>query len=424
MPEKNENYSYVLRIPNQDSMKFLRYKKFNLERDILTIAQTIFNVEREIREGKKIDKVEITIDRETFRWIDYKKLQSELEDLFIQVLFKKIRIEIKYADLMKYRKHKKFVFDDIKNLCLFSGGADSFSGIFNTKNQLKDVVGVFVAHSDQTGVINITNKLIKNVLKPRGIKCETIYAPRMGSGDYSQLRGFLYFLSASIYSNLLNSSNLIITECGSTMYQPRFAPYDSVTMTTHPIILEKVKKIIEIMLNKKVNIIIPFENSTKSEVISNSTFKEYLKNTHSCITERFRRHDGTCYGCVIRKIGFICAGVEDVIYAKDPFLDKSANNDNLLSLMRFSYDILTDYENMPFFSKENAFLFDKFDLFKRFSLDTFSALYLINKMKGKLGDKIKSLYDQAISDIGEEALIKRIEEIRINKNKPDFEKKV
>src|SRR3989344_848885 len=417
---KNETYNFSLHIPHQKSMRFLRYRQFTLERDIISIAYSVFNIEKLLKQGHDISGLVLTMDNSTYRNINVNALKKELEDLLIQVLFNKTEVIINNKNLTKNKKRKKIQFETSKNVCLFSGGIDSFSGIFNAKQYFKDVKGVFIAHSDQQGVINITNKIINNVLVPNQIGCETIYAPSIGSEGYSQTRGFLYFLSASIYLNIFDSSNLLITECGSTMYQPRFSPYDEVTMTTHPIIMNKVKKIIEIMLNRKINIITPFENLTKAEVISNSPIKKYIPNTHSCISQRFREHDGTCFGCVIRKIGTICADIQDVSYSNDPFINNSANIDNLLSLMRFNFDIITNYNKMPFFSKENIFLFDKIDLFKRYSLDTYSALYLLEKNGEPLASRIEGLLTQMKKILGEEKLIKRIKNIRENRIKPNF----
>lgn len=425
---KNETYFFSLKIPNQKPMRFLKFREYSLERDILRIAQSVFNVERLIKDGKKINTLIITLDNKTFSNINAESLEDDLEDLFIQVLFTKIEVIIKHKNLRKHKKRKKFNFPQKKNLCLFSGGVDSLSGIFNAKNYYKDVEGIFVAHSDQSGTIKITNKIIDKILKPNNIGCRTIYAPKIGRGGYSQLRGFLYFVSAGVYLNLYNADNMIITECGPTMYQARFSPSDSITMTTHPIVLDKVKKVIENLIGRKINVTLPFENLTKSEVMSNIPNTDYLKETHSCISQApFNHpyyHDGTCFGCVIKRIGAICVGVQDVEYKKDPFLDNDVNKDNLLSLMRFSFDVLTNYDDMPFFSKENIFLFNKLELFQRYSLDTFAALYTLEKDGKKLANKLKRLFSQGIEEIGEDKIKKRIDEIRTNINKPDFNKKV
>lgn len=224
----------------------------------------------------------------------------------------------------------------------------------------------------------------------------------MGSMGYSQLRGLLYTLYGSIYVSLLNADNLVIGECGPTMYQPRFSPYDTVTMTTHPYVMQTAKKIIDILLKRDINIIIPYENMTKAEVIQASPYKEFYPYSHSCITTRFGNNEGNCYGCIIRRLGFLVAGIEDCKYLYDPIGNSKYNADNLASLLRFNYDFLFDFKEMPFYAKQTIESFDKQDLLFRFSLDTFSALYLYKSLKRRLNPYIETLYAGGVDKIGEE----------------------
>jgi len=99
----------------------------------------------------------------------------------------------------------------------------------------------------------------------------------MGSMGYSQLRGFLYILFAGAYANLCKADKILVTECGPTMYQPLFSPYDSITYTTHPYVLKAAKDVLDLLLDSKPKIIIPFEDLTKAEVISNSGITDYSK---------------------------------------------------------------------------------------------------------------------------------------------------
>ena len=77
---------------------------------------------------------------------------------------------------------------------------------------------------------------------------------------------------------------------------------------------------------------------------------------------------------------------------------------------------------MPYFSKENIVDYNKKDLFKRFSLDNFSALYIYQNERGKLNKYIFPIYNELMSRIGEEKIKKRIEKVRNNTFKPNFEK--
>jgi len=420
---ENNILNYSLKLSSSNNVRFLKFRKFFLERDILTIAFAIFELEKELKKGENIEKLVITIDNKTFTRVKVNILEGELEGLLQQILLKKIEVRIESKDLSKFRRKGDVKFKKVENLCLFSGGTDSFSGILNSKRILEDIEGIFIAHGDQQKSINIVNHLEDSILKKKKIPLRTINVPKIGKGGYSQLRGFLYFASAAIYLNLLNSKKLIITECGPTMYQSKFSPYDSITMTTHPIVLKKSKKIIELLLNRKIELVIPFEDMTKAEVIGISQEKSRLKESHSCVSQLFRTSDGTCYGCVIRRLGMILNGIKDCDYKRDFITDESANRDNLLSLMRFCYDVLFDYSNLNLFSKENIEAYNKLDLFKRFALDTFASLFLVSKMKGEKISNIP-MYKEAIEKLGEETLNKRIKEVRENKKLPDFNKRV
>jgi 7-cyano-7-deazaguanine synthase in queuosine biosynthesis len=295
--------------------------------------------------------------------------------------------------------------------------------LLNSKKYYGDVYGVYAAHGDLSWGSHIVNDLLNKIKKVENdIDCSTLFAPEMGSRGYSQLRGFLYVLFGSIYVSLLNSKNLVIAECGATMYQPRFSPYDTVTMTTNPFVMKKAKEIVEILLKRKVNLVIPYENMTKSEVIISSPYKEFFKDSHSCISLRFGKNEGTCYGCVVRNLGFLVAGVEDTAYTHDPIGNPKYDVDNLSSLLSFSEDVLFNYENMPDYSKNNIANYNKKDLFKRFAIDNFAALHAYKNERGELNSYIQPIYKNALKKLGEEKFIKRIEKVRNNTFKPNFNK--
>ena len=70
-------------------MRFLRYRQFTLERDIISIAYSVFNIEKLLKQGHDISRLVLTMDNSTYRNINVNALKKELEDLLIQVLFNK-----------------------------------------------------------------------------------------------------------------------------------------------------------------------------------------------------------------------------------------------------------------------------------------------------------------------------------------------
>jgi 7-cyano-7-deazaguanine synthase in queuosine biosynthesis len=393
-----------------------------LEKDIVSIASIIFNIETAIKMGYNLSEVKIEVSRETDTGRDLAKIEDLLNNLLKYVLFRDVKIKFHIKNMKPNRRGLFGQSKQCDNICLFSGGVDSLSGILYCRKELGDVHGVFSAHGDLSRSINIVNNLSEKISKKENIPIHTLYAPKMYALGYSQLRGFLYTLFGSVYVSMLNSKNLIISECGPTMYQPQFSPYDTVTMTTHPFILQTANEIINILLKRKIKIIIPYENMTKSEVIAASPYYDFFKYSHSCISTRMGINEGTCYGCITRRLGFLVADVEDSFYDKNPIKNYNQNADHLLSLLRFSYDILFDYADIPDFSKDIISIYNKKDLFKRFALDNFSALYEYANKYSKLNPRLKELFIPTMKKLDKQKIEKRIEKVRRKTIKPNFNK--
>ncbi len=388
---------------------FLRFSQFHFERDILRIASTMFMAEMELKTKGRASKISIPISSQTYRRINVEFLKKVLTDLFLIILLERIEINIIEIDDWKGRVFKKTPErNEHDAIILFSGGLDSYAGIEISKLNFKSLLGVFIAHNDQGRIIKIVN-----TIKPRIHSIiKTIYAPPMGSSGYSQLRGFLYILSGAVYLNMSETNRIIVTECGPTMYQTLFSPFDSITYTTHPYVLKAAYDCLQILLGYEPQIIIPFENLTKAEIVAISGIKDFDK-LHSCISQRFGDHDGTCFGCVIRRLACVVNEVRDVKYRKD-FFKETQNQDNFLNLVQYSDDILTNYEKMPSFQKEKIEEFNKHDLFRRFALDNLAGVMLGVPENHFLYKKyVKSK---------EKTLEKRLDELWSNKIKPNFKR--
>ena len=416
----NKKIDVKKNLPTTKEIFFLRSDKFFLQRDMFNIASSVFMLEKILKKNRQIYKVSINISEKTYKKVNVGFIESNIKDLFLKILLVDVGVKLIPKKLEFSKTRKKFKFKKSNAICLFSGGVDSFSGLLNVKKKIKKIVPLYIAHSDQKGMISIINKINQEF----SLDIETLHAPPITKGGYSQLRGFLYFMLAGLYASLVNTKKIIITECGPTMYQPRFSPMDEITYTTHPDVLKITKNILESFIGK-VDIMIPFEDMTKAEVIAASPIKTKFDKTHSCITQRKREHDGTCYGCVIRKLGVLVVGVKDVDYNYDILSedDNPKKSDNPVSLLNMCYDILFDYNRLLDSTKESIEKYGKQKLFERFALDNFSALYIYYEvLKNKKSKFIKDLYEKTLSNLGEEIFKKHIEEVRSNKIKPHFEK--
>jgi len=173
-------------------------------------------------------------------------------------------------------------------------------------------------------------------------------------------------------------------------------------------------------MGREIDILLPFEDLTKAEVMAISPEKDGLKATHSCISQRFGRHDGTCYGCVIRRLGGLASGVEDVKYDRNPIEDESASVGNLFSLLTYCYDILTNYQGMESYEIETVEAYRKRDLFHRFALDNFAAIHRLVSGGHKVQSSILRMHASLIARIGTGPLETRIDELTRGAFAPAF----
>jgi hypothetical protein len=207
-------------------------------------------------------------------------------------------------------------------------------------------------------------------------------------------------MSAGAWMKLLGASRLIITEVGPTMYQPKFAPFDMVTLTTHPYVVAAARDAIELLLERRIEIVTPFADMTKAEVIALAPAEYGIRMTHSCISQRFGSHDGTCYGCIVRRLGALAAGVKDVSYRHDPIVDPSASRGNLLALLRFSLDYLSRRDTMQEYEVGDIIRFGKQELFRRFALDNLAALHRMVRDGRRLAADVREIYCAGLAEVG------------------------
>jgi 7-cyano-7-deazaguanine synthase in queuosine biosynthesis len=409
-------------IPKKKNMYIFLTRRGLRGRNILSVAAAPFVVEKDIKING-FDVVSVPLFFPKLFNINLIKLKSVLKDLFGLILLKDIdflfRNELKSGVFLK--ENKEEIPASCQAICLFSGGVDSYCGILQARERDPEVVGLFCAHSDQSKIISTVEQFSDGILTKRRIRLVKLSVPEIKAIGYSQMRGFLYFVSAAAWMDLLNAKKLIITEVGPTMYQPRFAYFDSVTLTAHPYVLRCAQKAIELLLGRKIELILPYENMTKAEIISICPDKHWLKKTLSCISQRFGKHDGTCYACVMRRLAFTAAGIEDVEYIRDPIVDPKANNANLIALLRYNQSYLMNYKEMRFFQIENIEMFKKYDLFRRFALDNITAIYKLIMSNQRVIKPVANIYKEVSKKLGTDIFEHRLEELQKGHIAPNFD---
>ena len=385
----------------------------------ILVGSSIFQLEQAIR-SRRMGKLIVPIYSTGRVHYDLTTLGRLLHELIVFTLVEDVDIEFQELRWEGGEQLELLDISRVDNVCLFSGGVDSYAGFLLSQEALGSVEGVFCAHTDQARIIHIVSELQRKTMGPRGLAVSKVSVPSMGARGYAQLRGFLYLLSAGAFADKRGARRIVVTECGPTMYQPRFSPLDSITMTTHPFVVEKAAEVVSILLKRDIKVVTPFENLTKAEVVAICPSKEGLKYTHSCISQRFGTHDGTCYGCVIRRLATIAAGVDDVRYDKNPIADPNARAGNLYSLLSFCAEILTQYNRMEEFEIGTIETYNKRGLFRRFALDNFAAILRLLSDNKRVLKPIRQMYSTVAKSVGASTLEGRLAELERQGIRPYF----
>lgn len=387
---------YELKLPTRGHYSFLLNSNALESRALMTIGSAVFEFERYLKLGQH-NRLDIGIDYDWPNNQIKKKIEECLERLVSFVFLSNTKIKLvkkAFYDNGFVNKDQKVLADAV---CLFSGGVDSISGLLHQGKGSK-LLAVFCSHSHQPRIISLVRKLQHSEFQRQNVDLYEVAVPDIDTTGYAQSRGFLYMLSAASVAAAHSISKIIVSEVGPTMYQPQFGPADQVTMTTHPFVIERVTEIIE-LLNLEIEIICPYENTTKAEIMLLCPRPKLISVSHSCISQRLPIHDGTCYGCVIRRLASIATGVNDTDYAKNPLQDENSKIGNLLSLLEFCSDVLIDKKNIPTFQRNIIDQYGKWELFNRFALDNFTALYRYKRTQ-TLCNPIVRIYDRVYKHFG------------------------
>jgi len=221
---------------------------------------------------------------------------------------------------------------------------------------------------------------------------------------------------------MLRAQTLVIPECGVTMYQPRLTPLDTVTVTTHPRLVDLTVSLANKITRHPVKVWKPFENMTKAETLACIPRAGVVRLTHSCFNTRYAHlaganHCGVCYACVLRRIAAVVAGTEPAdtgLYAKDVVRhDFGAQSvgpmfrggtfgpkdvENLVLVVDLARLVLRD--KLPPEVQFAIGEYGKEDLFRRFSLEVLAALRAWNVQGGT-----SRFLSRICSDLSAEAVV-------------------
>jgi 7-cyano-7-deazaguanine synthase in queuosine biosynthesis len=386
-------------LPDRGNSSILRNAANTVGRALMAIGEAVFEFEKAVKQRPR-HALEITIGK---HWTEevLKECEASVKRLLSYVLLSDVDVSIvSPSEETQLELPRVEDIEKKSTVCLFSGGIDSYVGILDVNSRYSGVAAVFCSHLHQSRVVSIVREMNRSVIKPMGIQMYEIPVPGIDPTGYAQTRGFLYILAAASVAATIGSSRIVISECGPTMYQPQFSPSDGVTMTTHPFVVARAKDVIEAITSGSIAIETPFSNLTKAEMIAGCPSPNELASTHSCVSQRLQYHDGTCYGCVVRRLAALAACVPDTTYARDPITDETATSGNLLSLLEFSADLIIDSGTLPSYQTDLIDEFDKWDLFARFALDNFAALHRLRSEGVVLSGPVERELNRVVEKIG------------------------
>jgi len=224
----------------------------------------------------------------------------------------------------------EFTDDPLKpdDVCLFSGGIDSFAGA------VEQIVGkgqklALVGHHSADKVKSVQTELVQG-LKDKGFSDKLHYISIMvrntnytSPKEYTQRsRSFLFACLAMAIADMYGKDEFTFFENGVVSLNiPISADVleSRATRTTHPRVINGLKEIFSLVFGHEINVRHPYQWLTKREVtekIGEFECSDLLKVTNSCTRPRSplkgKTHCGICSQCIDRRFGILAAGMGDL----------------------------------------------------------------------------------------------------------------
>lgn len=332
-------------------------------------------------------------------WVKNKNL---LEEMLCFLSGDSWEIEFRQRELTKREKEYKNSIEvnknkiDFNEVCMFSGGLDSFIGAIDLSEDNLERDILFVSHyGGGKGVKEFQDILRNKLIKKYNLMENNFYSfyasAKKGVEETTRTRSFMFFSHAVVLaSSSKKTVKLIVPENGLISLNIPLTSSrlgSSSTRTTHPYYLSMFQELLN-NLKLDVNITNPYQFKTKGEMIKGCSNIEFLRkniiNTMSCshpflYGETDTCHCGYCLPCVIRRAAILKAGIkDDTRYREVDFTSKGIAKVNYSSYML----------GLKKFDKKRAFLnIQKAGPIKT-DLEKFTDLYIrgMNELKTFLED--------------------------------------
>ncbi len=247
-----------------------------------------------------------------------------LSDDFYQFEFLLLKKEPPKQIYLQYGTAKKWPFQDVDRVLMFSGGLDSLAGAIESSEQGKNLV--LVSHRPVTTLDSRRKKRYDELRKT--ISTPTICIPvwvnkekKLGREHTQRTRSFLFVALGTAVAESVKAEGIRFFENGIVSVNLPVA--DEVlraraSRTTHPYMLILLGRLCSLVAGRRLVIDNPYLFKTKCDVVSvfsKPKFKPLIQLTCSCAHTGFfhsktQWHCGACSQCIDRRFAILAAGLE------------------------------------------------------------------------------------------------------------------
>jgi 7-cyano-7-deazaguanine synthase in queuosine biosynthesis len=304
-----------------------------LERDLLSLAATVFAVDRGLPRGEREEfarRIELSIPVVNFARLQ--PLVADMERVLRSLSNDSWRLTLRQRDGSPEQTLSAEPKDG--ETLLFSGGLDSLAAAveFGKKTNLH-----LVSHITRNQQTRSTQQELVSMLSQSGLTFphDQFFVSSIDAQNFDhdvestqRTRSFLFMvLGALVARRLGHRKVLMIAENGQLaihlpLNNARVGAFS--THTAHPDVLALMQRILRTALSVNFELLNPYVYRTKGEVVDGlwKNLRNSIPVASSCWRSRLPQnttHCGECIPCYVRRIAIETHGVDTTAYARDIF---------------------------------------------------------------------------------------------------------
>jgi len=224
--------------------------------------------------------------------------------------------------------HLPFDNMQITEVALWSGGLDSFAGLWQRANSHPEVRYVLLGTGPNNFILHRQRKLLRYMHRSSSTNFALVQIPlslrtpyRMYRNRYQRTRGFVFLLLGVVCAYLQGQRTLYIYENGIGALNLSFREAEiglDHARAVHPLSLLKMKDLVSHLLQEVFTFANPFLFQTKAEIcapLQGSPIEQFVHQTISCDSRpRLAGRPSQCGGCsscLLRRQALAASGIVD-----------------------------------------------------------------------------------------------------------------